>query len=77
VEILDEKSIVKTANSKTAKEWEKVAKMQTNMQDYYFYNALKRLKIALDKGEKNEIKIWKFIGEKLAKRGDIYGNYNY
>jgi hypothetical protein len=47
------------------------------MQDYYFYNALKRLKVALDKGEKNEIKIWKFIGEKLAKRGDIYGNYNY
>jgi hypothetical protein len=26
----------------------KIAKMQTNIQDYYFYNALKNLKIAVD-----------------------------
>ena len=63
-----EQSIIDIASKKTAKEWCKIAKKQKDVQDYYFYNALKNLKIAIEKREKNNVEIWSHIAQNLKKR---------
>ncbi|HHW57785.1 MAG TPA: hypothetical protein GXX15_09020 [Clostridia bacterium] len=56
-------NIHKIALSKPAKEWNRLAKNTSDINRAFYYNALKRLSEALQKGDKDEIETWTFNAE--------------
>lgn len=57
----------KIALSRSPKEWNKLAKSTSDLDRAFYYNALKRLAEALQKGNKSEIETWTFNAEELKK----------
>jgi deoxyribodipyrimidine photolyase-like uncharacterized protein len=58
----------KIALSRSPKDWQKLAKSTSNLEMAFYYNALRRLAEALQKGDKSEIETWTFGAEQLKKR---------
>lgn len=59
--------IHKIALSRTPKEWGRLAKSTSDLDRAFYYNALKRLAEALQKGSESEIETWSFNAEELKK----------
>jgi|Wag4MinimDraft_11_1082651.scaffolds.fasta_scaffold01898_3 GH15 family glucan-1,4-alpha-glucosidase len=67
------KEVHKIALSRTPKEWQRLTKSTSNLDRAFYYNALKRLAEALQKGDKDEIETWTFNAEELKKHLEAKG----
>jgi hypothetical protein len=63
----------KIALSRSPKEWDRLAKSTSDLGRAFYYNALKRLAEALQKGNKSEIETWTFNAEELKKHLETKG----
>jgi|GEM_PF-2554914 len=61
------------ALSRSPKDWQKLAKSTSDLDRAFYYNALKRLAEALQKGDKSEIETWTFNAEELKKHLEAKG----
>ncbi|KHO63268.1 hypothetical protein THYS13_13890 [Thermoanaerobacter sp. YS13] len=55
------------ALSRSPKDWQKLAKSTSDLDRAFYYNALRRLAEAMQKGNESEIETWTFSAEQLKK----------
>jgi len=58
---------IELAMTKTANEWKKQKDNSTNDSQRIYYNALQRLREAIDKNHKNDISGWEFVVSELRR----------
>ncbi|MFV9567176.1 hypothetical protein [Thermoanaerobacter mathranii] len=51
---------IEKAMTKTAREWEKIRNKAKTDEEWMYYNALKRLREAIDRKHKLDIELWSF-----------------
>ncbi|HBT48349.1 MAG: hypothetical protein XD49_1630 [Caldanaerobacter subterraneus] len=59
---------IEKAMTKTAKEWEKIRNKAKSDEEWIYYNALKRLREAIDRKHKLDIELWSFNVSSLEEK---------
>ncbi|HAE61994.1 MAG TPA: hypothetical protein DCG38_06655 [Eubacteriaceae bacterium] len=59
---------IEKAMTKTAREWEKIRNKAKSDEEWMYYNALKRLREAIDRKHKLDIELWSFNVSSLEEK---------
>ena len=59
---------IEKAMTKTAREWEKIRNKAKSDKEWMYYNALKRLREAIDRNHELDIELWSFNVSSLEEK---------